>query len=298
MITNQSTLNAMFIGFKADYQSAFAGAPRDYEKIVTVIPSATRENAYPWLGQTFKISEWLGDRVIQNLDASDYTLKNKKYEGTVAIKRDDIEDDSLGIYKPVVQGIGRAAGDHPNELVFSLLKNGFTSPCYDGQYFFDPDHPVGLSGREKSVSNFMGGTGTAWYLMCTSRPLKPLIWQVRRDYEFTNMDAPTDEAVFMREEYRYGVSARCNAGYGFWQMCVASRQPLTPENYAGARAAMLSYVSDVGTPLGLLPDLLVVPPNLEGAARKILINDRSDSGASNEWAGSAETLMTPWLTEA
>lgn len=297
MNLNDAALKAMYIGFKSEYQRAFQGAPRDFEKIVTVVPSATRENIYPWLGMTFKIQEWLGDRVVQNLSVSEYTLKNKKFEGTVAIKRDDIEDDSLGIYKPVIEEMGRAAGDHPNELVFGLFKEGFTSPCYDGQYFFDTDHPVGPSGNEKSVSNFMGGDKTPWYLMCTKRPLKPFIFQKRREYEFVSKDSLTDDNVFDRDEYRYGVSARCNAGFGFWQMCVASRKPLTPENYAEARAAMLSYVSDVGTPLGLDPNLLVVPPTLEGAARKILINDRTDSGASNEWAGSAEMLMTSWLTE-
>ena len=298
MIINQAALAAMFIGFKSDFQGAFAGAPKDFEKIATTIPSSTKENVYPWLGQTFQIREWLGDRVIQNLAVSDYAIKNVKYEGTLAVRREDLEDDALGIYKPVIQELGRAAGTHPDTLIFNLLLEGFSKPCYDGQPFFDPDHPVGLSGKEVSVSNFLGGSGTPWFLMCTGRPLKPLIFQKRRDYEFTHMDAPTDEQVFSREEYRYGVSARVNAGFGFWQMAVASRQELNPANYAAARSTMLGYVSDVGEPLGLLPDLLIVPPNLEGSARKILVNDRNDAGAANEWAGSAEILMTPWLARA
>lgn len=298
MIVNQAALKAMYVGFKTDYQGAFDGAPKDYDKIATTIPSATRENVYPWLGQTLKIREWLGDRVIQNLSVADYAIKNRKFEATVAIRRDDIEDDTLGIYKPMVQELGRAAGVHPDTMVFGLLKDGFTTPCFDGQNFFDADHPVGLQDQEKSVSNFMGGTGTPWYLMCTTRPLKPLIWQTRRDYEFTSMDAPTDEQVFLREEYRYGVAARCNTGYGFWQMCIASKHDLTPESYKAARAAMLNYTSDTGEPLGLIPNLLVIPPNLEGEARKLLVNDRNSAGATNEWAGSAEILMTPWLAVA
>lgn len=296
MILNQAALSAALIGFKNHYQNAFAGAPRDYEKIATVIPSSTRENVYPWLGQTFKIREWLGDRVVQNLEVCDYAIKNKKFEGTIGVRRDDFEDDNLGIYPPVIQELGRAAGTHPDSVIFKLLLDGFFTPCYDGQYFFDTDHPVGESGHEVSVSNTMGGTGAPWFLMCASRPLRPLIWQIRRDYEFVSMDSLTDEVVFQREEFRYGVSARANGGYGFWQMCIASRKDLTPANYAEARAAMLSYVSDVGEPLGLVPDLLVVPPTLEGAARKILKNERADNGSTNEWVNSAEMLMSPWLT--
>lgn len=164
--------------------------------------------------------------------------------------------------------------------------------------FFDTDHPVGMDGQEKSVSNFMGGTGIPWFLFCTSRAIKPFIWQTRRDYEFTSLDKPDDENVFMRDEYVYGVDARCNAGFGFWQMAIASKEPLTPDNYAKARAAMLSFTSDVGKPLGLIPDLLVVSPTLESQAKDIVINERGPNGATNGWANSAELLMTPWLATA
>jgi len=298
MIINQAALAAMLIAFRTEFQGAFAGAPKHWDRIATLIPSTTAENAYPWLGQNFVIREWLGDRVLQNLAVADYTIKNLDYEGTLAVKRKDLEDDTLGIYKPLVQELGRAAGTHPDQLIFQLLLDGFSKPGYDGQYFFDTDHPVGRQGQEKSVSNNMGGDGTPWFLMCTSRPLKPLIFQKRKEYEFVSMDRPTDENVFMRAQYLYGVEARLNVGFGFWQMAIASKKELIPANYAAARAAMLSFVSDVGEPLGLIPDLLVVPPNLEGAARKILVNDRNDAGATNEWAGSAELLMTPWLARA
>jgi phage major head subunit gpT-like protein len=295
MILNESTLRAMYIGFRTEFQSAFEGAPKDYVRIATTVPSATRENAYPWLGQTTAIREWLGERLIQNFAVHDYTIKNKTFEGTLAIPREAIEDDTIGVFKPVVQELGRAAGTHPDKMIFRLLLDGFNSPCYDGQYFFDTDHPV----KGASVSNIVGaGAGAAWFLMVTKRPLKPLIWQERRAYEFINIDKPDSDNVFFRNEYIYGVDARVNAGYGFWQMAVASKEALTAANYAAARALILGFTNDVGEPLGLMPDLLVVPPSLEGAGRKLLINDRNDSGATNEWAGSAELLVTPWLATA
>ena len=42
-----------------------------------------------------------------------------------------------------------------------LVAAGFTSLCYDGQYFFDTDHPVGPNESPASVSNHGGGAGTA-----------------------------------------------------------------------------------------------------------------------------------------
>jgi phage major head subunit gpT-like protein len=62
----------------------------------------------------------------------------------------------------------------------------------------------------------------AWYLLDTSRPLKPLILQKFEDIKFTAMDQDNDEGVFMRDEYRYGVSAKDNAGYGLWQLAYKS----------------------------------------------------------------------------
>ena len=36
------------------------------------------------------------------------------------------------------------------------------------------------------------------------------------------MTKETDENVFMRDEYLYGVNARDGVGYGFWQMAYGS----------------------------------------------------------------------------
>ena len=63
---------------------------------------------------------------------------------------------------------------------------------------------------------------TQWYLLCTKRSLKPFIFQERRKAKFTAMTRETDENVFMRSEYLYGVDARDGVGYGFWQMASGS----------------------------------------------------------------------------
>ena len=191
---------------------------------------------------------------------------------------------------PLFQEMGRAAAVHPDELIYGLLKQGTTRKCYDGKNFFDTAHPVGEPSVE--VSNFQDGDGPAWYLLDVSRALKPLIFQVRRDYKLLAMNRLEDEAVFMRNEYRYGVDARVNAGFGFWQFAYCSKAPLTPENYEAARAAMLGYKSDQGRPLGVIPRLLVVPPELEGKARTLLVKDGNNE---NPWTGSAEPLVSPWL---
>ena len=96
------------------------------------------------------------------------------------------------------------------------------------------------------MSNFQGGAGTAWYLLDTTKAIKPFILQVRRDYAFVSKTAVADDNVFMGNEFVYGVDGRLNVGYGLWQLAYASKQTLDMTNYAAARASMMSVKSDGG----------------------------------------------------
>ncbi len=298
MIINQGNLDGIYRGFSAAFNQGFTSAPTAYASVAMTAPSSTRETTYAWMGQIPRLREWLGERVIKNLNTYGYTIQNRKFESTVEVQREDIEDDSYGVYGPLFTEMGRTAAEHPDELVFSLLANGFTSHCYDGQYFFDSDHPTtDKDGAETVASNIQAGEGVPWFLFDTSRAIKPLIFQRRLEYELQRIDRATDENVFMKDLYLYGVRARANAGFGLWQLAYGSMAALTPENYAAARAAMMALRGDEGRLLGVTPDTLVVPPFLEAEGRQVVIADRLDSGASNVWAGSAKLITTAWLAE-
>ena len=289
-------LDSLRVGFKTNFQNAFSAAPTDYAKIATIIMSSSKEEKYGWLGTFPKVRGWFGDRQVQNLKEHSYAIVNRDFEETVDVDRNDIEDDNLGLYAPMFQMLGQSVGTFPDELVFGILKAGFSSLCYDGQNFFDTDHPVvNEAGATVSVANTDGGSGAPWFLLCTTGPLKPVILQKRKEWEFVAKDDTRDDNVFMRKKYVYGVDGRMNVGYGFWQQAWGSKQTLNAANYAAARAAILSMKGDGGVPLGLVPNLLVVPPSLEGAARKIVASQLVNGGETNEWAGTAEVLMTPWL---
>lgn len=296
MLINGANLRTLYTGFSAAFQAGFSGVQPSYGRITLTVPSSTRQNEYGWLGQFPLIREWIGERVVQNLNAFGYTIRNKPWELTIGVDRDDIEDDNVGIYTPMFTEMGRATAAFPDQLIWPLLKAGFTTPCYDGQYFFDVDHPVlDANGVVQSVSNSGGGNGTPWFLLDVSRAIKPMIFQERRAFDFVRMDRADDEVVFNRKEYRYGVEGRCNAGFGFWQLAYGSMQPLNAANYAAARAAMIGLKGDYGRPLGIMPNLLVVPPSLEQQGRDLLVAQRTSAGADNVWQGSAELLVVPWL---
>lgn len=296
MLVNASNLDTLRVGFKTIFQGGISQAPSFWDRVATLVTATQKEQKYGWLGKVPRVREWIGPRAVQNLMQHDYSIKEKPWELTVAVDRDDIETDNLGIYTPMFAEIGAQTKALPDQLIFKLLGDGFTTTCYDGQYFFDTDHPVlDENGVSQSVSNTGGGAGAAWYLLCTSMPLKPLIFQRRKDFEFVAKDQLTDDNVFNNKEFVYGADARAYVGFGFWQQAYGSKQALTAANYAAARQALIGMKGDHGNPLGLIPNLLVVSAANESAARKILNSEYAAGGETNEWKGTAELLVCPWL---
>ena len=249
MIINQGNLQAIYKTFKVIFNQAFEGAPSMCDLVSMRIPSTGKEQGYPWLGNFPMMREWIGDRVIKDLSLFDFTIKNKKFESTIGVLGDDIEDDQVGVYTPMIQGLAQAAKNHPDILVFALLKAAFTTKCYDGQYFCDTDHPWG----DSQISNSGGGAGAPWFLIDLSRPVKPIILQIRKTPQFVAKDKPDDSEVFMRDQFIYGVDDRKNVGFGLWQLCYGSCDTLNATTYAAARDAMISFKREDGlTPLGIL----------------------------------------------
>lgn len=296
MIVNRANLALLNQAFNAAFKAGIGMVKPMWSEVAMKVPSTTGEEKYAWLGSTTRFREWLGERTYQNLKQHDYTIKNKTFENTVAVPREAVEDDQFGIYTPLVNQLGMDAQLHPDELIFALVATGFTQLCYDGQYFFDTDHPVGPNESPASVSNHGGGGGTAWYLLDTSKAIKPFILQMRRDYAFTPRTSLTDDNVFDKNEFVYGVDGRLNVGFGLWQLGFGSKQTLDVTNYAAARTAMMSFKSDGGKPLNVTPNVLLVPPSLEKAGLDLLQAERLANGSTNTYRNTARLVVCPWLT--
>jgi phage major head subunit gpT-like protein len=296
MIINSAALAAARVGFQTSFQRGLGMTTSLQSRIATPVPSSAKIENYGWLGKMPNVREWVGDRLVQNLSEAKYSIVNKPYELTLGVDRDDFEDDTLGIYAPLFETMGESTASHEDRLVFGLLKAGFATNCFDDQFFFDTDHPVlDENGNPTVYANTDGGAGTPWFLLCTNKPLKPIILQKRKNWEFVARDNPNDSNVFAKKEFQYGSDARMNVGFGFPQMSWGSKQTLNAANYSIARAALGGMKADHGRPLGLVPNLLVVPPALESAGRKILNSEYAAGGETNEWKGTAELLVVPWL---
>ena len=134
VIINQQNLKDLFINFNAIFNKTLEETEQNYLKVAMEVPSASSDENYVWFGQIPSMREWIGDRQIQNLSAHTYTIKNKDFELTIAVNRNDIADDKIGVYAN--SGHGSNGRRHPDELVFTLLGQGFENKCYDGKTFF------------------------------------------------------------------------------------------------------------------------------------------------------------------
>lgn len=292
MEINAQNLKSIYTAVNTAFNTGRETYEQLYSRIATEVPSRNMTEDYSWIGEFARLKEWIGERDVKKMSANRYTVTNIKFEGTESIPAEYIEDDNYGLLMPKFQDMGYAAATHPDELIFDLVSKGFTHQCYDGQNFFDTDHPVG----DGSVSNMQTGTSTPWYLFDTRRPLKPFIFQKRRDYRLQQKNDPaTSDRTFMTDEFLYGVDARVAAGFGFWQQALGSKAELTEDSFNAAVVAMMGVKSEQGRKLGINPNLLVVGPKNRAAAKKVIDTENKAQGESNINYKAVEVLIVPWL---
>lgn len=251
-------------------------APAVSAPIVMEIPSTSAGNFYPDLADFPGMRKWVGSRIIHRMKNGAFYIANDTFEGTIAIKRDHLEDDLWGIYKPFIAQLGKEAANLPEKLVFQLVNTATTIKGMDGQYYFDTDHVTyDENGTEKSYANIATpldgeATAPAWYLFKCDDPLKPIIYQKRRPYAITARTKLTDDNVFFDKEFIWGADGRSAAGCGMYQFAYRSTRPLTIDSLADAMAAMAVQRRKDGEPYGIEPTHLYVPSALRKTANQVV----------------------------
>lgn len=274
----QGLLNNLRTGFKTDFQRGLDKVEPTYDRFTTKVNSTTKIETYGWLGDFPRFRKWVGAKVIKRMAEKAYQLVNEAYEVTRGIKKHDIADDNLGLWGPAIEGWGSEAKALPDRLAYDALANGHQRECYDGQNFFDTEHPMAGA----AVSNMSAGGGSQpWYLLVTTSSLKPILLQEREAPHFHMVTDMTDSEVFKTGEFLAGGEARYAAGYTFWQLAYRSTQPVTAENYEAAVSAIMAFTDDEGEPLNLMPDLAIFGRSNRVKAKQLFDAMLVDGGDSN-----------------
>lgn len=158
MEVNASTLISLQQSLNALFQQSMQSATPLWARHAMEIPSSHEIETYQWLGRVPQMREWVDKKIIQGLSGFQFQITNKDYESTIAVKRNDILFDKLGMYPPRIREMGLRAQFHPDKLLSQARVAGNSTACYDEQFFYDIDHSEGSSGAQ---SNYLQGSGTA-----------------------------------------------------------------------------------------------------------------------------------------
>lgn len=297
-ISTPAALAALKTKLYKQFQASMTSTPVFAERVGLFldVPSDTEFNTYDWLKAMSGMREWIGPRVYDGLTERVFQIWNRHYEKTLAVNRDKLEDSPMSAIGDASLRLGLlmdTARKLTDDLAVDLLQNGQSRLCYDGQNFFDTDHPVDIDDASAGTqSNYEGasfaltapnfntarqrmmswknengrpfgnkmnllvvppaledegevilvaqygtsgqtntnagkaklevwpelaGQDTTWYGFDTQSPgAKALIRQLRKSLTLAARTSETDEPVFDRNEYVWGLDERVGMGFGAW----------------------------------------------------------------------------------
>jgi phage major head subunit gpT-like protein len=243
----RSKIDELFQMVDMRFSQAQLQTPTHWDYVASQVPSTTAKNVYPWMSKLPAFQLWTGDNKVSNVKSRDYTLINKTYRMGFDISKDDLVDDTIGLFGDVVADAGRSRAEFPDQNVFATLEAGTANVCWDGQFFYDTDHPVDIDNASKGqYANLLIGAGYDWSI---------------------------DPVGAFRQ----------------------------------VRTAMMKFQRDDGTRVGLVPNILIGGPDMEGPILKAIeANFVTDivknagtpvaaAGVTNVFVGKAIGIITPWI---
>lgn len=146
MEITSAVLDQVYRNFRADFASGLDFKPGvDLSFLSSEMPSGGRSNFYPWLDANFRgWREWIGAREFKKALAKAYEIVNRRWENSVEVPIDVIEDDnesSIKMYSELVRGM--ANGNQEMLWRFPILGLVENIACFDGLPIFSASHKYG-----------------------------------------------------------------------------------------------------------------------------------------------------------
>lgn len=131
-----------------------------WKKIAMPVNSKNASEHYAWLGAVPGLREFKSERIPGTLSNFAYEVTNKKWESTLDVDRDVIEDDRTGQITLAVNSLATKAAKHYTNLVAAAFTSSASTTIFDGQNFFDADHTTGSNylgtGQDLTATNVQG----------------------------------------------------------------------------------------------------------------------------------------------
>jgi len=153
---NDATLQDLNKQLNAKWTAAFEAPPQtQLQAIATQYTSSTASNHYAFMEAMGGWSEWNGARQFKDVASQQFEVKNKDYEMSLKMPKNQIEDDQAGMYTGLVPSMVAGWFKKQEQLVRDVL---VTNPvAYDGAALFGTTRKYGSN----TISNYATGALTA-----------------------------------------------------------------------------------------------------------------------------------------
>lgn len=120
------------------------------DAVSMLFTSDQESETYNWLGQSPVMREWVGGRNAKGFRENGITIKNLEFEATMEVLVKELRRDKTGQVMVRIRELADRTNAHWAKILTTLVLNGESTVCYDGQFFFDTDHSEGDSGSQSN----------------------------------------------------------------------------------------------------------------------------------------------------
>lgn len=159
-IIDRQKLDAAYVTFSTLFDMQLTRTPTIFQDIATVIPVGSAEVSFKWLGDVPKMTEWIGQRAINKLQAEQHRIVTKDWANGIEVSRDDLADDKLGMIEPRIGQLADEGMWAMEDLVLAFYNDaidGTLGLAYDGQPMLDTAHTASGAGGT-AQSNLQAST--------------------------------------------------------------------------------------------------------------------------------------------
>lgn len=155
---------AMYINIKRDFNQALMVQAHEslFPLVSSVIRSTGKSNQYDMSFIINRMNPWLGSRTREKIALDTISLVNEKFETSLDVSRDDIDDDALGLLEMQLSSLPTIAQNYYDEKVFAVYNDHMAddettyAAGFDGFPIFATDHAWSY-GYTTAQSNVRGG---------------------------------------------------------------------------------------------------------------------------------------------
>lgn len=154
-VVRTSALEALRTGLNTSYLEAY-NSQRDtvFSQVCTPVTSTKKKLLLAIADMLPQLREWTGERKFHNAAEHSVELTNPHYELSMEVDADDVDDDEYAGYLLQSAGLGERAAVHPDVLLANLAQNAHNIIGFDGQNFYDTDHPIDVKNNVGAQSNY------------------------------------------------------------------------------------------------------------------------------------------------